>query len=126
MGRLKSLFPYDQFQLIVGSLMGDARLECRSKNIKTKLTARLRIHHSNKQRDYVFWKYRELKNLISKGPRLIKTWHDKKRDKIHFSWYFHTRSTEELGLIHELFYRSNRKVVSKVLLELINPIGLAV
>ena len=57
MGRLKSLIPYDQFQLILGSLLGDARLECRSKSIRAKHTARLRIHQSDKQKDYVFWKY---------------------------------------------------------------------
>ena len=125
-GRLKSLFPHDQFQLILGSLMGDARLECRSKSIRAKHTARLRIHQSDKQRNYVFWKYEKLKNLVSKGPRFTKAWHDKKRNKDHFSWYFHTQSNEDLGLMHKLFYQNKTKVISKDLLELLNPFGLAV
>ena len=54
-GRLKSLFPEDQLQLILGSLLGDARLECRSKSIRAKHTARLRIHQSDRQKDYVFY-----------------------------------------------------------------------
>ena len=33
-GRLQSIFPYDQLQLIIGSLLGDARLECRSMSYK--------------------------------------------------------------------------------------------
>lgn len=125
-GRLKSLIPSDQFQLIIGSLMGDARLECRSKSIRAKHTARLRIHQSDKQKDYVFWKYRLLKNLVKKDPRFIKVWHDKKRNKIHYSWYFHTVSSETLGLFHKLFYRNGIKIVPIELLKELNPLGLAI
>lgn len=125
-GRLKSLIPYDQLQLIIGSTMGDARLECRSKNIRAKHTARLRIHQSDKQKDYVFWKYEKLKNLVSRGPRFTKVWHDQQRNKDHFSWYFHTRSDETLGLIHSIFYEDRVKVVPKELPELLEPLGLAI
>jgi len=125
-GRLKSLIPSDQFQLIVGSLMGDARLECRSKSIRAKHTARLRIHQSDKQKDYVFWKYRILKNLVKKEPRFTKVWHDKERNKDHYSWYFHTVSSETLGLFHKLFYRNGVKVVPIELLNELNHFGLAI
>lgn len=125
-GRLRSLFPYNQFQLILGSLMGDARLECRSKGIRAKHTARLRIHQSERQKDYVFWKFSQLKDLTLKGPRFIKVWHDRKRGKDHFSWYFHTRSNEALGLVNKCFYRNNVKIVPKELINLIDPLGLAV
>src|SRR3990167_9008911 len=125
-GRLKSLFPEDQLQLILGSLMGDARLECRSKSIRAKHTARLRIHQSDKQKDYVFWKYEKLKDLVLKGPRFTKVWHDPKRNKDHFSWYFHTQSSESLGLIHKIFYKDNVKIAPNELSELLEPLGLAV
>lgn len=125
-GRLKFLFPHDQLQLILGSLMGDARLECRSKSIRAKHTARLRVHQSDKQKDYVFWKYEQLKNLVSKGPRFTKVWHDPKRNKDHYSWYFHTKSSEELGLIHRLFYGKGVKVLPEKLLDLLEPVGLAI
>ena len=124
-GRLKSLFPHNQLQLILGSLMGDARLECRSKEIRAKYTARLRIHQSDKQKDYVFWKYRNLKNLVSRGPRFTKVWHDPKRNKDHYSWYFHTQSNETLGYIHRLFYKNGVKTLPKELLSLLEPLGLA-
>lgn len=126
MGRLQSLISYDQLQLIIGSLMGDARLECRSKNIRAEYTARLRIHQSDKQKDYVFWKYEKLKNLALKGPRFTKVWHDKKRNKDHYSWYFHTQSNETLGLLHKLFYHNRTKIVPRDLIEILNPFGLAV
>jgi len=125
-GRLQSLFPNDQFQLIIGSLMGDARLECRSKNIRAEHTARLRIHQSDKQKDYVFWKYEKLKNFVLKGPRFIKVWYDKKRNKDHYSWYFHTQSNEALGLLHKLFYHNRTKIVPKDLIGILNSFGLAV
>ena len=125
-GRLKSLFPEDQLQLILGSLMGDARLECRSKSIRAKHTARLRIHQSDKQKDYVFWKYEKLKDLVLKGPRFTKVWHDRKRKKDHFSWYFHTQSSDALGLIHKMFYQNKTKIVPNDLLEILNPFDLAI
>ena len=125
-GRLQSLFPHNQLQLIVGSLLGDARLECRSKSIRAKHTARLRIHQSDRQKDYVFWKYDKLKHLVLKGPRFTKVWHDSKRNKDHFSWYFHTQSNEALGLIHRLFYQNGNKIVPKNLIEILDPLGMAI
>jgi len=125
-GRLQSMFPYDQLQLILGSLLGDARLECRSKSIRAKHTARLRIHQSDKQKDYVFWKYDKLKDFVIKGPRFTKVWHDPKRNKDHYSWYFHTQSNEALGLIHKLFYQDNIKVVPRDIIEILDPLGFAV
>lgn len=125
-GRLQSLIPHDQLQLILGSLLGDARLECRSKSIRAKHTARLRIHQSDKQKDYVFWKYDKLKDFVIKGPRFTKVWHDSNRNKDHYSWYFHTQSNETLGLIHKLFYQNNIKVVPRNLIEILDPLGLAV
>ena len=125
-GRLKALITSDQLQLIIGSLLGDARLECRSKSVRAKHTARLRIHQSDKQKHYVFWKYEHLKNLISCVPRFTKVWHDKKRNKDHFSWYFHTRSNETLGVIHQLFYLNGVKILPKQkILDLLDPLGLA-
>jgi hypothetical protein len=125
-GRLQLIFPNDQLQLILGSLLGDARLECRSKSIRAKHTARLRIHQSDKQKDYVFWKYEKLDNIVAKGPRFTKVWHDSKRNKDHYSWYFHTQSNEALGLIHKLFYQNNIKVVPRDLIEVLDPLGFAV
>lgn len=43
-GRLQSLFPPEQFEVLVGSLLGDARLECRSRGIRNAKTARFRVH----------------------------------------------------------------------------------
>lgn len=51
-GRLQSSFPSRQLDVIIGSLLGDARLECRSKGIRAlDVTARFRVHHGEKQED---------------------------------------------------------------------------
>ena len=125
-GRLQSLFPPHQFDVIIGSLLGDARLECRSIGKRHSITARLRIHQSEKQKEYVFWKYEMLKNLVSKGPRRIKAGHDQKRNKDHYSWYFHTKSFEHLGILHSYFYRNNIKILPETIFELLTPQALAV
>jgi len=126
-GRLQSLFPPHQLDVIIGSLLGDGRLECRSKGIRVfPITARLRIQHGEKQKGYVFWKYQILNGLVSRGPRRIMVWYDKKREKYHYSWYFHTRSSEKLGLFHQYFYREGVKILPDNIFRLITPRVLAV
>jgi recombination protein RecA len=124
-GRLQSLLPSHQFDVIVGSLLGDGRLECRSKGIRHAKTARFRAHHGDKQREYVDWKYKILKDFTSTPPRMI-TRHDKKRGIYETSYYFHTRSMSELGLLHEWFYVSGTKRIPINLKQIITPRMLAV
>lgn len=124
-GRLQSLFPSHQSDVIIGSLLGDARLECRSKGIRASYTARFRVHHGEKQKDYVFWKYRILKNLVSRAPQEIR-WRNKKRDLNEISWFFHTKTLKSFGLVHEIFYRNGKKVFPKEILPILNDVILAV
>ena len=125
-GRLRSFLSPLQFDVVIGSLLGDARLECRSIGKRSEKTARLRIHHSDKQKEYVFWKYEVLKNLVLKGPRRIMVWYDSKRDHKHYSQYFHTRSFEEFGMLHGEFYQKETKVLPNDIFQLMNPRMLAV
>lgn len=124
-GRLRSFLSPLQFDVVIGSLLGDARLECRSGKRGEK-TARLRIHHSEKQKEYVLWKYEALKQFVSKGPRRIKVWYDSKRNHTHYSWYFHTKTFKELGMLHEEFYQGTIKVLPKNIFQMITPQMLAV
>ena len=116
-GRLQSLFPPHQFDVIIGSLLGDGRLECRSKGIRVfPITARLRMQHGDKQKDYVFWKHQILKSFVSKGPRKIMVWYDKKRNKKHYSWYFHTELPKDLDYSISIFIEMERKYYQRVFL----------
>jgi len=110
-GRLQSLFPPHQLDVIIGSLLGDGRLECRSIGKRYPISARLRIHQSDKQKEYVFWKYNQLKNLVLKGPRRIKVWYDSKRKKEYYSWYFHTKTSGDFGELHRYFYKNGQKIL---------------
>ena len=119
-GRLQSVFPPHQFDVIIGSLLGDGRLECRSVGIRQPVTARLRVHHGEKQKDYVFWKYEVLKSLVLKEPQLI-SWDNPRRNLHEVSWYFHTRSTKEFGILHHYFYRDGIKILPETIFDLFTP-----
>lgn len=125
-GRLQSWFPVHQFDVIVGSLLGDGRLECRSKGIRLPKTARFRAHHGSRQKDYVQWKYNVLENFVIAPPRAI-TRFDNKRNIHETSWYFHTKSTKEFGILHSWFYTDKGvKQLPKHLDKIITPRMLSV
>ena len=124
-GRLRSLFPPHQLDVIIGSLLGDARLECRSVGIRYPITARLRVHHGEKQKGYVFWKYEVLKNLVSKEPQKS-LWNNPKRNLHEISWYFHTKSLREFGVLYHYFYKNSVKVLHRNIFDMFTPQMLAV
>lgn len=111
-----------QKELICGCLLGDGRLEARSK----AQSARLRIHHGWKQKDLVFWKYKLLKNLVSCPPRKIKCWENPKNGEKYYSWYFHTKTIPELKDIYKLFYSNGKKILPRNTADLLTPISLSV
>ncbi len=124
-GRLQSLFPPHQFDVVVGSLLGDARLEYRSVGARSPITARFRVHHGEKQKEYVFWKYEILKDLVERVPREL-SWDNPKRGSHEVSWYFHTRSLRKFGILNQYFYDKKIKVLPKHIFDLLNPRSIAV
>ncbi len=111
-----------QREVALGCLLGDGRLECRS---KTK-SARLRIHHGWKQKDFVFWKYGVFKNLVLCPPKKIVCGKNLKNNEDYYSWYFHTRTTTEFKEMYKMFYSGKTKVLPKNISDLLTPITLAV
>jgi len=83
------------------------------------------VHHGFRQKDYVFWKYEILKDLVIRGPREI-SWANPKRDIHEVSWYFHTKSLKDLGILHSFFYRNGVKILPERIFDLLNPVVLAV
>ena len=124
-GRLQSAFPSHQLDVIIGSLLGDARLECRSKGIRAGYTARFRVHHGEKQKKYVLWKYKLLKDLVSREPQEIR-WRNEKRNLNEVSWFFHTKTLRSFGIIHEVFYKNGKKVFPREILPIFTDAMLAV
>lgn len=111
----------EQQSLLVGSLLGDARLECRS----VTGTARLRIHHADRQRDLLFWKYHMFQSWVKREPWRT-DWKDKRNGKIYSSLFFHTRTSSHLTPWWKLFYPNGSKIIPVSIDHYLNPLALAV
>ena len=117
-------FFISQFQreVINGCLLGDGRLECRSR----EGSARLRIHHGWKQKELIFWKYQVLKSLVSCSPRKIVSWKNPRNGEDYYSWYFHTRTIPEFRRLYKVFYSGGRKILPENISDLLTSLSLAV
>jgi LAGLIDADG DNA endonuclease family len=90
-----------QRQLIVGSLLGDGTMRC-------KTNALLEINHSSHQRSYVDWKYRHLADLVRTPPKA------RRSNGKRIAYRFVTRSLPELTPLYRLFYGSGRKRIPEL------------
>ncbi len=99
-----------QSDIIVGSILGDGHLEF------TGSCCRLKIEHSYKQKDYVDWKYQELKNLILKVPQL-------KTRQMQCSYWFCTMSLPQLMCFYNVF--QNRRIPADIY-NYLKPLALAI
>src|SRR3989344_8292173 len=88
----------EQKSLIYGTVLGDGHVEGNAENRQKNY--RLKINHSSKQKDLVFWKYEVLKNLVLKSPVFT---------VLNNSWGFRTISHPEITKIHSLFYKRQKE-----------------
>ncbi|OGY30274.1 MAG: hypothetical protein A3F33_00875 [Candidatus Woykebacteria bacterium RIFCSPHIGHO2_12_FULL_43_10] len=99
-----------QIAVVIGSMLGDGYL------VKTTSGFAFRVNHSLKQKDYVMWKYKLLKDFSNSSPRQSGT-----------CFYFRTITHPTFVQMHNVFYRNGRKVIPKKLLaELLDDLVLAV
>jgi len=106
--------------IIIGTILGDAHLAM------LKTNARLEIGHSEKQKLYLFWKYRELRKFTSSKPHSLKIF-DSRYNKLHTQWRFKTRINEFFTELHKIFYLKNKKIISDKIYSLIkSPLSLTV
>lgn len=102
-----------QKEIVIGTILGDGYLE-----FDGFKASRLQIKQCEFKKEYVFWLYKELKNLVRTPPQ---------QRKDNQQWYFSTRSLEELDSIRILFYKEKRKVVPLNIEELlVSPLCLAI
>jgi hypothetical protein len=99
-----------QRDIIVGSLLGDGSMRC-------KTNALLEINHSSAQRSYVDWKYRQLAELVRTPPKA------RRSNGKRIAYRFLTRSLPELTPYFELFYGTGKKRIPELKL---NELTLAV
>jgi len=116
--KLDTLTP-QQKSIIKGSLLGDASRYCAS-GLRS-----IQFAHSIKQKDYLDWKYKKLKNLATKPPITIKYYH-KKHKKYYKNVRFYTVCHPEIQEINELFYSNYKKTITKNSINQIDELSLAV
>lgn len=112
-----------QKALIIGSVLGDGNLRIPGRNQQANFI----VDHSVKQKDYVFWKYKIMKEWVLTSPRqLMRIYHrDRKRKTI--SWRFLTISHPEFTKFYQMFYQDGKKIIPKSIKKLLNdPLSLAV
>jgi recombination protein RecA len=100
-----------QQEILIGTLLGDAHIELGSHH------PRIKIEHSIAQREYVDWKYHELRNLVRAKPR-------ERTRRYGTSYGFNTLALRELWSLHEIF--GKKKELPNDIGNLITPLALAI
>lgn len=110
-----------QKEIVIGMILGDAFIQATGKN-----NARLRLEHSSKQKDYIFWKYNELKNMMQSAPKLLKRYNPIWKTTYHY-YRCQSLSSPEFGKLRRLFYEDGKKIIPEDIVSILkNPISLAV
>jgi len=103
-----------QVEILIGCLLGDAYL--------TKL-GKIQIEQSNKQKDYIDWKYQELASISYGQPKEVIRF-EKADNRVTKSLRFWTR--QYFRIWRNKFYLGNRKVFPEDLVNWITPLAIAV
>lgn len=104
----------NQLQILVGCLLGDGYI--------TKRGA-IQIEQGSRQKDYLLWKYEQLKSLVSVKPsRVTRT--NKKNGKTTYSYRFFLR--QFFRVWREKMYVNGKKIVPVDLIDIATPLSLAI
>lgn len=103
-----------QKSIIIGSILGDGYLRV----IKGRKNAFLEINHSFKQKEYVDWKYDQLKSIVKSPPK------SRKSNGGRVAYRFYTKQHPELTELFKNFYQNGKKIIPDNLQ--LDPIILAI
>ena len=106
-----------QTAIVIGKVLGD---DCLEKNGKH---TRLKVDHSERQKEYVFWLHRELSSLIPSKPYQIQY---RRKGVINSNWRFATYSLPVFDEFRLNFYGNHGRQVPAKIKSLLNPLSLAV
>jgi len=111
------LLTHPQHDLIMGSLLGDASIRQKNRNCSFRVT------HSKKQKKYLNYKWKILKEYIKKEPYYSnKNINGNKLETFNLSTFIHP----VFNFYRKLFYKKNIKTVTRKLLNLLNPRSIAI
>lgn len=102
-----------QLEVLAGCLLGDGYISKRGA---------ICVEQGERQKDYLFWKYNQLKSLVSVRP--TKVFRKKSDGNIFSSYRFFLK--QYFRIWRRKIYRNGKKVINSELLKLITPLSLAV
>lgn len=108
---------YRQKKIIYGGLLGDAS-KMSSSSIKMK--------QSTKQREYLMWKYEQLREHASPKSLQEHSYYDYRYEKEYHTIMFYTYANTDIETIIHQFYNSGKKVVTAEILDNLDELALAV
>ena len=100
-----------QRSIIAGCLLGDGTMRC-------KENALLEINHAYSQKEYVDWKYSELRRFVTTPPKI------RNGNNARIAYRFTTKSLPALTKIYNQFYHNGSKRIPKDVN--LRPISLAI
>lgn len=111
----------EQKDVLIGSVLGDGNIRILKKQ------ACLTISHSEKQKEYVWWKYKIFQNWVLTKPRKeIRKYH-KNQTRNLTSWRWSTISHPVLTQFYNLFYQKGFKDIPESIGSLLtSPLILAI
>ena len=113
---------FKQKAILYGLVLGDGYLQRTGEK-----NARLRLEHSYNQKEYMYWKYDQLKNVFADKPKKIARIHPKTKQTYKYL-RLQSHSSPIFGKLHTKLYDSTgkRKVTEDIKKLLKHPLSLAV
>lgn len=108
---------YRQKKIVYGGLLGDAG--------KMSLSS-VKMKQSTKQKEYLMWKYEQLKEHVSPKSLQEHSYYDKRYHKEYHTIMFYTYANTDIETIVHQFYNSGKKVVTSEILDNLDELALAV
>ena len=118
----QSHLPNKVHQIMLGSLLGD--MHCK----KEFLNSNIEETHSIKQKDYLAWKYSNLKDQLDIKLYFLNNPLCKTKDKIYIRQTeirLRSRVSKKLNIYRDLFYNNGKKVLTQDILNQLDTLGLA-
>ena len=111
-----------QKDILYGSMMGDAKRQ------NSRWNSIVSFGHSDKQEDYLKWKFKEFKNVSKKESLKFSKSNDIREEYSghNGSWNFYTKANLDVEECINKFYKNGKKEVSKDILNSFSELSLAV
>lgn len=103
-----------QKQIVIGNLLGDGYMRI----IEGRHDAFLEINHSIKAKEYVDWKYTNLKSICVSPPK------ERATNEGRIAYQFFTKQHKELTTLYTMFYKEGKKIIPHAMV--LTPLILAV